>query len=155
MSGTGKHHDPALNAVARVRGVRERDSRIGLQQALLATERRENDAAQAQVRLDAAPAFVHGTSRDFHAQRTALAAMAAQVRRMQELAEASRANTEEARRRWQHDRSRLRAVESLLERRAEVRRAEATRRENQELDDIAGRMWLRRRSTDPTSGGAA
>jgi flagellar protein FliJ len=165
MSTTGNGtHDPGLRAVARVRGVRERDSRIGLQQAIVATEQREDEAAAAQDRLQREPAFVRGTTADFHLQRTALAALAVQARRSLELAEASRANTEEARRRWRSDRSRQRAVESLLERRAEARRHEATRRENHELDDIAARMWLRRRlnhgtdNTDPNpgpSGGAA
>ncbi|HEX2174456.1 MAG TPA: flagellar FliJ family protein [Nocardioidaceae bacterium] len=150
-----KSHDLGLRAVARVRGVRERDSRIGLQQALVATQQREDEAAQAQARLDRSPAFVQGSSADFYAQRAALAALAAQVRRRRELAEASRANTEEAQRRWQHDRSRLRAVELLLDRRLEARRAEATRRENHELDDIAAQRWLRRRHSAPDGGDAA
>src|SRR5262245_33722069 len=115
-------HDTGLRAVARVRGVREQDSRLGLRQALAVTAQREAEATQAQQRLDRAPAFERGSSAQFHAQRTALAAMAAQVRRTDEAAEASRATTEEARRRWQHDRTRLRAVETLLERRADARR---------------------------------
>jgi flagellar export protein FliJ len=149
-------HDPGLRAVARVRDVRERDSRIGLQQALRTTAQREAEAAAAQRRLDSAPAFTSGTSAQFHAARASLAAMAAQARRNREAAEASRATTEEARRRWQSDRTRLRAVESLLDRRSEARRAEATRKENTELDDIAARLWLRqRRHVSPDSGGAA
>jgi len=151
--------DPGLRAVARVRGVREQDSRLGLRQAVALTAQREAEAAQARQRLDRAPAFEQGSSAQFHAQRTALAALAAQARRTREAAEASRATTDEARRRWQHDRSRLRAVESLLERRAEARRAEATRRENHELDDVAARLWLRRRrgqhSAGPYGGDAA
>ena len=104
---SAKHsHDPGLHAVARVRGVRERDSRIGLQQALRVTAQREADAVQAQAQLDGAAPFVQGTSAQFHAQRAALAALAAQVQRSLDLAAASRATTDEARRRWQHDRTR-------------------------------------------------
>lgn len=152
---SAKHsHDPGLGAVARVRGVRERDSRIGLQQAIRVTAQREADAVQAQAQLDGAAPFVQGTSAQFHAQRAALAALAAQVQRSLDLAAASRATTDEARRRWQHDRTRLRAVESLLDRRAEARRAEATRKDNAELDDIAGRLWLRQRSAAETGAPA-
>lgn len=147
--------DNGLQAVARVRSVRERDSRIGLRQALVATEEREAGARRAQARVDDAPVFVHGSAQDFHVRRTTLVALAAEARRSQELAAASRANTEEARRRWQHDRGRLRAVELLLERRAEARRAEAMRRESLELDDVAGRMWLRRRQQATEGGDAA
>jgi flagellar export protein FliJ len=148
------NNDPGLRAVARVRDVRERDSRLGLQQAIAVTAQREAEAAQAQQRLKHAPAFTQGSSADFHAQRAALAALAAQVRRSRELAEASRGSTDEARRRWQRDRSRLRAVERLLERRGEARRAEAVRQEIHELDDIAARLWLRRH-TGPDGGDAA
>lgn len=155
MSGRRHRDDAGLSAVERVRGVRERDSRIGLQQASAITEQRETDAAQAQQRLDDEPLFQSGTTIDFHSRRTALAALAAQVQRSREAAEASRATTEEARRRWQRDRSRLRAVQTLLDRRADARRAEATRKENHELDDVAGRMWLRRQLTEPPNGGAA
>jgi flagellar protein FliJ len=155
VSAGRQDHDAGLKAVARVRGVRERDSRIGLQQALAITAGRENAQDAAQRRLDEAPAFVHGSSTDYHAQRAALAALAAAVRRTEELAASSRTASEEARWRWQRDRSRLRAVESLLERRAEARRADVLRREGHELDDIAGRLWLRRRNTTTDPGDAA
>jgi flagellar protein FliJ len=148
-------HDPGLRAVARVRGVRERDSRLGLQHALTLTAQRESQAALAQTRLDDAEDFREGTSAQFHARRTALAALAAYAQRARELAEASRTSTEEAQRRWQRDRSRLRAVESLLQRRAEARNAEAVRRESHELDDVATRLWLRRRGSGPEGGDAA
>lgn len=44
---------------------------------------------------------------------------------------------------WVQDRTRLKAVELLLERRAEERRAEAVRREDRELDDVSARLWSR------------
>lgn len=143
MSGA---HDPGLHAVARVREVRERDSRLGLQQALTLTQERERAAAAAQHDLTARAAFTHGPTPTYLASRHALAAMAARAQELAGLAAASRTSTEEARRRWQQDRTRLRAVESLLERRAEERRVEADRRESRELDDVAGRLWLRGRA---------
>jgi flagellar export protein FliJ len=52
--------------------------------------------------------------------------------------------TAAARDRWVSDRSRLAAVESLVERRAAAARAERQRRENRELDEVAEQMWRRR-----------
>ena len=55
----------------------------------------------------------------------------------------ARTITESAREHWQRDKTRLSAVELLLERRAEERRAELRRREVRELDDIAAQRWQR------------
>ena len=51
--------------------------------------------------------------------------------------------TAAARDRWLADRSRLAAVESLVERRAAAVRAERARRETRELDEVAQEMWRR------------
>jgi flagellar biosynthesis chaperone FliJ len=56
-----------------------------------------------------------------------------------------------ARDRWVTDRSRLAAVESLVERRAAAVRAERQRREVRELDEVAELMW-RRRAAAPVGG---
>ncbi len=53
--------------------------------------------------------------------------------------------TESAREHWQSDKTRLNAVEMLLDRRAAERAAAADRVEAKELDDIGARLWLRRR----------
>ena len=42
----------------------------------------------------------------------------------------------------------LEAIDLLLERRAELRRAERLRAEARELDDLAGQRWLRDRADD-------
>jgi len=48
-----------------------------------------------------------------------------------------------ARDRWHADRTRLAAVESLIERRAGVRALATRRREGRELDAIAEELWRR------------
>jgi flagellar export protein FliJ len=60
---------------------------------------------------------------------------------------AARTVSASAREHWQRDKTRLSAVELLLERRAEERRAERARREARELDDVVAQRWLRRRTT--------
>jgi flagellar FliJ protein len=144
--------DRGLQAVERVRGIREQDSRIGLQHALATNAAHEAAASAARMLLETHPQFSHGSVRDFHADRALLAAMADQQDRARQRAEASRGVAEEAERRWRGDRAKVRAVELLLERRAAERRAERERREAAELDDISGQAWLRRRRDTGTRG---
>lgn len=143
-------HDRGLRAVARVRGVREQDSRIGLQHALAEQRAGEDRLAHLEERRDRTPALVEATVAQFVAERHALVLLAESVRSAR--AEiASRATLAgEARGRWQHDRTRLAAVGMLLERRAAARRAEADRVEARDLDDIAAQRWQRRRSGGPS-----
>jgi flagellar biosynthesis chaperone FliJ len=54
--------------------------------------------------------------------------------------------------RWQSDRSRLGAVEGLLDRRAAERRVERRRADDKDMDEVASQGWLRRSTAD---GGAA
>jgi len=154
MTKQNAAEDRGLHAVTRVRQVRERDSRLGLMQALETARQREVTAEAKRERLAATPPFECGGTAGFVAERAALAAMATEVRVAVDEAAASRNVSDEARRRWQQDRTRLRAVELLLERRADRRRAEAERRESHELDDVAGRLWLRRQraTDDPVAG---
>ena len=56
--------------------------------------------------------------------------------------------TESAREHWQRDKTRLSAVELLLERRARRAARRAARREARELDDIAGQRWQRQHGGD-------
>lgn len=135
--------DKALGAVERVRAVREQDSRAGLQRALQAHRTQEAVVEATRMQMERHPAFTLGSARDFHADRTLVAAMALQHARQREQAHTSRTVAEEAQRRWQHDRARVRAVELVLERRAQERSAERERRMVAELDDIAGQAWLR------------
>jgi flagellar FliJ protein len=138
--------DAGLQAVARVRGVRESDSRIGLQTAML-----EHHAAQARVqrlrgRLEDADAFGTGSAAEFLALRISLVALGEVLIEAETARDASLRISAAALSRWQQDKSRLSAIEMLLERRVAARRTEAARLEARELDDIAAQRWLRQRT---------
>lgn len=140
-------HDRGLRAVARVREVRERDSRIGLQGAL--AEQRARDAAAGRLvaqlavhATDAGAVLTDGAT--YVAQRTMLQAIAGAVSVARSEAESAAVVSAAATAHWQTDHSRLAAVTGLLEARAVLRRAEAARDEAKEQDDAAGRQWLRR-----------
>jgi flagellar protein FliJ len=139
--------DPGLHAVRRVREARERDSRIGLQEALTSAENRESDAAAARRRLTALPDFDAGSTVDFRAHALFGRALAENAAEKEEQARRSAAVAAEARRRWARDRQAVRMVELLLERRAESRRAEQARKDAADLDDLAAQAWLRHRPT--------
>jgi flagellar FliJ protein len=138
-------HDPGLHAVRRVRSARERDSRLGLQQALEATRAREAAAAHSRERLEAAPGFTAGTAEEYRTYTRLVRALAEGDTTTQEQARTSRTVAEEARRRWGMDRQALQVVESLLARRAEERRHDRARCEAAELDELAAQGWLRNR----------
>lgn len=140
-----------LGGVVRVRSVRERDSRIGLATALA----EEREAAARVTDLERLLAHLpepttydvaafHGRQHTLEVIRTALATARAELAVARQL-------TVVARDRWVTDRSRLAAVESLVERRAAVLRAERHRREVRELDEAAELMW-RRRTADALGG---
>ncbi|GAA1796337.1 hypothetical protein GCM10009795_047230 [Nocardioides hankookensis] len=142
-----------LGGLVRLRSVRERDSRIGLAAAL--QEEREAaakvaDLEQLLANLPMPATFdltaFHGRQHTVELIRTALADGRATL-------ETSRDVTAAARDRWLADRSRLAAVESLVERRAAAVRAERARKETRELDEVAQEMW-RRRADVVAVGGA-
>lgn len=141
---SGHQEDAGLHAVARVRGVREQDSRIGLQQALAEHRAHTGRATELRRRLDSSPAFATGPAGAYLVHRGSLDALGVAIRAADEDAAASRLISEAAYDRWQADRARLAAVELLVERRAAARRAEAARVEARELDEIAAQLWQRR-----------
>lgn len=140
--------DRGLRAVARVREVRERDSRIGLMRA--ASEHRERQRVAAQLEAvvrdhtDAISADGRPVT-DWAARRSGLLALAESVRRAQDGVAAAALLRTSADEHWRRDRTRLRAVEHLLELRADARRRELAAATARELDDIGGQLWLRRR----------
>jgi flagellar FliJ protein len=143
-------HDPGLRAVARVREVRERDSRLGLRHAADEHHARQlrADELDGIVRLHAAAAGAEGQGLpDWAAQRRALMALASAARHAHGEVEAAARLKAAAHEHWQRDRAQLGAVQHLLELRAAERRAEVARAEARELDDIGGQAWLRRRET--------
>lgn len=137
------NQDAGLLAVARVRRVRETDSRIGLQTAIA-----EQRAAQARVedlrhRLIDAQRFDAGSTSDFVVLRDLLQVIGTVL--LTAIDEHSQTLTISAAAlaAWQRDRAKLAAIEGLLESRADARRAEAARLEARELDDLATQRWLR------------
>ena len=147
--------DRGLTAVRRVRSARENDSRIGLQHALAESRRKQAEADRLREQLETAPGFTAGTVIDFrlHAQR--LTGLAEAGTRAEDAAASSVRVADEASSRWQHDRTVVRVVDLLLDRRAAVRAAERTRREAADLDDLAAVGWLRRRIQEAVDADAA
>ena len=143
MSAGTPSNDAGLLAVARVRRVRETDSRIGLQTALA-----EQRAAQKRVddlrrRLSAAEQFAAGSAAEFVALRDSLQVLGMVLLAAVEELDQTRTISAAALEAWQRDRAKLAAIEGLLERRAAARRTEAARSAARELDDLATQRWLR------------
>jgi flagellar export protein FliJ len=143
-----------LRGLLRLRGVRERDSRIGLAAALQEEREAAAKLADLQQLLESLPmpatsdlAAFQGRQHTIELVRDALADTRATL-------ETARVLTAAARERWVSDRSRLAAVESLVERRAAAARAERQRRETRELDEVAEEMWRRRTLLAVAGGGA-
>ncbi len=132
-------HDAGLRAVARVREVRERDGRLEVGEARLEQTRAVATLDHLEQRL-AAPVPVTGAAGGFAQARTALLGLHEPLTRARADVTAAEARAVDALARWQVARTRLAAVEGLLERRAEARAEEARRAEARELDDIAGRL---------------
>jgi flagellar export protein FliJ len=142
--------DPGLHAVARVRGVREQDSLLALLQALATQHDRQEQLARLQQQLTAAAALEAdilgetGSPGALLTLRMTLAHLATSTRLAREELTAAEVRADAARDRWAHDRSRLSAVEQLLERRTDERRRQARRVEDRQTDETAAQGWLRR-----------
>lgn len=138
--------DAGLLAVARVRGVREQDSRLGLRRAHdehTAARARHDDAEARLGHAVAQAATFNGSGAAFAGVRAQLATLEQVVSRAAEEAGRSTSLLDVAHAHWQHQRTRLHAVELLLERRATARRELAARRETAALDEAAAQRWLR------------
>ncbi len=143
MSRAVHADDRGLAAVARVREVRETDSRIGLQQVLVeqaALTSRLTSLTGALASAGVEPVCSPGA---LLAQRTALANVGVLVGETRTTLATTEVVADEARARWGADRARLAAVELLLERRAAGRRTERERREARDADDLAAQAWAR------------
>lgn len=144
-----------MRAVHRVRSAREADSRLGLQQAVAEHRAAGVRVTEIRRRIAETHQFDAGSTGSFLALRGSLDALGDSLRQAQTDWETSRTITDVARVRWQDDRTRLAAIELLLERRAEQRRAAARRREANDLDELAAQRWQRDRATRTPSGGDA
>lgn len=138
-----REDDAGMRAVARVRGVREQDSRLGLTRATADEREAVRRLAAAESTLTGAAAQVWVDLPGYLAARSAAAALAADASRARRDLAVAGTVSDAAREHWLRDRTRLSAVELLLQRRAERRAAERDRREHAEADELATVRWLR------------
>ena len=136
-------HDRGLRAVARVREVRERDSRLGLLHALGRVRDQEAHVEALAAALDAAASRSFAPLPEFTAARSMLRAMAEALHAAEHAPESRRLVALDAHPRWQADKAAVRAIEHLLDERARQRAEEAARAETREIDDIVARLHLR------------
>lgn len=142
--------DRGLAAVARVRAVRETDSRIGLTQVLAEEAAVARRLVGLEGQLGGAVAASLTTPGELLAHRTALAHLGELIQETRRALETAAVVSAEARARWSTDRARLAAVEHLLAQRAARRRTEEGRTADREADDLAAQRWSR-----AARGGAA
>lgn len=135
--------DRGLAAVARVRSVRETDSRIGLTQVLAEEAAVASRLAGLQNQLVGTVPASLATPGELLAHRTALAHLGELIQETRRELETAAVVSAEARARWSADRARLAAVEHLLEQRAARRRTEERRKADREADDLAAQRWSR------------
>jgi flagellar protein FliJ len=147
-------HDRGMRAVERVRSVRERDSRLGLQQAAAEQARHQERLNDLERRLAESSQWSEGDTWTYLALRGSLLSLGESIGRAGDALEASTRITATARAHWTQDKTRLSAVESLLERRALARRAARQKAEARELDDIAAQLWSRGQASQGHAGHA-
>lgn len=139
-------HDAGLVAVARVRGARERDSRLGLRQAVAEQRTAEQRLADLRDRLTGMAAPDDGSVASYVVHHELARSLTEAISAARDDVRAAAALAASAHAHWQRDKSRLSAVEMLLERRAAERREEQRRREARDLDEVVGQQWLRARN---------
>lgn len=137
------HPDAGMLAVARVRGVREQDSKLGLRRAVEDEREAARRLDAVRARLGTAEIAPDGSLAGFLSARAAGTALAQETALADAALGVAGTVRAAAREHWQRDRTRLAAVELLLERRQEARRVERARREAAEIDDLVAARWLR------------
>jgi flagellar export protein FliJ len=141
----------SLDAVARVRRVREQDSLAGLRQAAREVDDAQQRVAALEAQLAARAAGGVQDATRFVAARSHLVAVEQATTAARSALTAAHNLSSLAQAHWQHDRTRLKAIEMLQERRADEARAEELRSEAKELDEVAARLWQRRRRLEVVS----
>jgi len=131
------HHDRGLGAVARVRGIREQDARIGLQLALNEEQLRERQVDALLERLSSADPELADDPVRVAEYRRALMGLGGLIQEKREAVVEQNLITADARSHWQAAANRLEIVEQLLARRAAQRQLAQAREEAKELDDVA------------------
>lgn len=143
-----------LGALVRLRAVREQDSRTGLSTALAEERHAEGAIEDLEHLLATVP---HPATLDlaaFQARQQTLDLVREALGKARTDLESARIVSAAARERWMADRTRLKAVESLVERRLAAVRAERERRERIQLDEVAEEMWRRRQLDDAAAAAA-
>lgn len=148
--------DRGLAAVARVRSVREQESQRALQRALAEARERRRDLTELEHQISAAAgmeADLFGTDGlsapgRLLALRTTLTNLGQLVGEARQAVVVAERATDLARGQWEQDKTRLTAVERLLERRLAERRAELARAHGRESDELASAGWIRRTQGD-------
>jgi flagellar FliJ protein len=137
--------DPhALDAVARVRRIREQDSRAGLQLALGEARDAQARVTALEERLGSLAERQAGTSQDFVTLRRGLLALAHTVTEAQDALESALTLAASAHAHWQQDRMRLRTIEMLQDSRLAEVHALRVRAEAKVQDETATQLWRRR-----------
>lgn len=152
---TDHDHDRGLKAVARVREVRERDSRLGLLAAMHTVAEREQQVTDLRSALQDAAQHRTVSMDRYVVSRGMLSSMALAVSEAERRLETSRLVAAEAQSRWQSDKARLRAIRQLVQQRALQRADAAHRAEVREIDDIVGRLHARAQLASRTASRAA
>lgn len=145
-----KDLDRGLQAVSRVRAVRERDSRLGLQQAIAEQGRQAERVAELERSLREHGSQAVTDVAQFVALRASLSVLTRAVSQAQGELDQSAVVRSSADAHWRSHKTRLSAVDNLLEARVDERRASDAHDAAKELDEVAGQLWLRR-----TAGGHA
>ena len=135
----------SLDAVARVRLVREQDSLAGLQLALQEVDSSRQHLSTIQMRLTELSGQPVSTPEELVALRQGMLALGQAANDAQAALESARTLATSAHSHWQHDRIRLRTIEMLQERRIEQARAESIRADAKGHDEMATQLWARRR----------
>jgi len=142
MNGRNLH---SLDAVERVRRVREQDSLAGLHLALREVESSQQQLTAIENRLADLSSRTVTTPEEFIALRQGLLALGQSVENARESLEAARNLAVSAQSHWQQDRIRLRTIEMLQERRIAQAQAEHARAQAKVQDEVAAQQWRRQR----------
>jgi flagellar FliJ protein len=142
MNGRNLH---SLDAVERVRRVREQDSLAGLHLAVREVESSQQQLTAIEDRLADLSSRTVTTPEEFIALRQGLLTLGQSVDDARQSLEGARNLAVSAQSHWQQDRIRLRTIEMLQERRIAQAQAEHARAQAKIQDEVAGQQWRRQR----------
>lgn len=145
----------AMRAVARVRDIREKESRRALQHALATQRAHAQHVTDLQDYLVESGSLPFTDATAFTAHRSFLLTTGHALTEAKEHEQVAAEASAQALGAWQHDKTQINAVEMLIERRVEETRKQAARLEAAQLDEIASAQWARQNTASQTPGGDA